>query len=110
MPYKVWRWGEELSIFRRSSTNLQEIYAMPHKQMKETLAELKSEVSQTPVETTRFEETLEHAKEGIERYTPEAVQELVQILQREADELEVEHPRITAMINQVMTSLSNLGI
>jgi hypothetical protein len=83
---------------------------MPHKEVKKSISELKSELEQTPKETTVFEETLETAKEGIERYTPEAIQDLVQTLQKEADEFEVEHPRITALINNVMTSLSNLGI
>jgi DNA repair exonuclease SbcCD ATPase subunit len=83
---------------------------MPHKEIKKSLDELKSELEQTPKETGVLEEALESAKEGIERYTPEAIQELVHTLQREADEFEVDHPRITALINNVMTSLSNLGI
>jgi prefoldin subunit 5 len=83
---------------------------MPHNEVKKTIDELKGELTQTPQETGLFEETLESAKEGIEHYTPEAVKDLVQILQREADEFEVEHPRITALINNVMSSLSNLGI
>ncbi|MEA2069164.1 MAG: DUF4404 family protein [Verrucomicrobiota bacterium] len=83
---------------------------MPHREVRKSISELKSELEQTPRETTVFEETLETAKEGIERYTPEAIQDLAQTLQREADEFEVEHPRITALINNVMTSLSNLGI
>ena len=83
---------------------------MPHKQIKQTISELKTELEQTSKETGFFEEKLEQAREGIERYTPEAVQELIETLQREADEFEVEHPRVTALINQVTTSLSNLGI
>ncbi len=83
---------------------------MPHKEIKKSIGELKSELEQTPKETGLLEETLEAAKEGIERYTPEAIQDLVQTLHREADEFEVDHPRITALINNVMTSLSNLGI
>ena len=83
---------------------------MPHKEIQKNIAALKNELEQTPQETSQFEELLERAKEGIERYTPEAVQDLVQDLQREANEFEVDHPRITALINQVMTSLSNLGI
>ena len=83
---------------------------MPHKDIKQSIGELKSELEQTPQETTVLEEALEAAKEGIERYTPEAVHDLVNVLQREADEFEVEHPRITALINNVMTHLSNLGI
>ena len=83
---------------------------MPHNEVKKSIAELKGELEKTPNETGIFEETLESAKEGIEHFTPEAVKDLVQTLQKEADEFEVEHPRITALINNVMTSLSNLGI
>ncbi|MCF7848643.1 MAG: DUF4404 family protein [Kiritimatiellales bacterium] len=83
---------------------------MPHKEIRKSIDELKLELEQTPKETGFLEEKLEQAKEGIERYTPEAVQELVETLQRESDEFEVEHPRITALINQVMTALSDIGI
>ena len=83
---------------------------MPHKEIKKTIEDLKSELKESPAETGIFEETLEAAKNGIERFTPEAIQEFAQVLQKEADEFEVEHPRITALINNVMTSLSNLGI
>ena len=83
---------------------------MPHGEIRKNIAALKSELERTPKETSQFEELLERTKDGIERYTPETLQELVQDLQREAKEFEVEHPQITALINQVMTSLSNLGI
>lgn len=83
---------------------------MPHKEIQKNLAELKNELERAPQETSQFEELVERAKDGIERYTPEAMQDFVQDLQREAKEFEVEHPRITSLINQVMTSLSNLGI
>jgi hypothetical protein len=83
---------------------------MPHREIRKTIGELKSELEQTPRETGFLEEKLEQAREGIERYTPEAIQELAATLQREAEEFEVEHPRITALINQVTTALSNLGI
>ncbi len=83
---------------------------MPHNEVKNRIGELKSELEKTPKETGFLEEKLEQAREEIERYTPEAIQELAATLQREADEFEVEHPRITALINQVTTALSNLGI
>ena len=83
---------------------------MPHREVRQRIGELKSELEQAPKETGWLEEMLEQAREGIERYTPEAVQELVATLHREAEEFEVEHPRITALINQVTTALSNLGI
>ena len=83
---------------------------MPHNDFKGSIDDLKRELEQTPKETGHLEELLEQAKEGIERYTPEAVQDFIQTLQREADEFEIDHPRITALVSQVMTSLSNLGI
>ncbi|WP_372807983.1 DUF4404 family protein [Pontiella sp.] len=83
---------------------------MPHKEIKKTIEELKGELQKTEQDTGPFEEILHNAQEGLERYTPEAVQELADALKREAAEFEVEHPRITALINNVMTHLSNLGI
>ena len=83
---------------------------MPHREIQKDIGDLKTELERTPKETSQFEELLDRAVDGIERYTPEALQGLVQDLQREAKEFEVEHPQITALINQVMTSLSNLGI
>lgn len=83
---------------------------MLHKDVKETITDLKSELEQTPMETSFLEQELERAREGIERYTPEAIRDLAQTLQDEAKEFEVEHPRVTALINQLMNALSNLGI
>jgi len=83
---------------------------MPHREIQDRIGELKKELEQTPKETGPFEDLLEQAREGIERYTPEAVQDLVHALEFEAEAFEMEHPRITALINQITTSLSNLGI
>ncbi len=83
---------------------------MPHREVKDRIGELKRELEQTPTETGQFEELLEHAREEIERFTPEAVQDFMQALKREASEFEREHPQITALINQISTLLSNIGI
>jgi polyhydroxyalkanoate synthesis regulator phasin len=83
---------------------------MPHKEAKKAIDELKVELKRTPKETGTLEAILEQAREDIERYTPEAVQDLIETLQRESKEFEVEHPRVTALINQVMHALSGLGI
>lgn len=83
---------------------------MPHKEVKQTISELKTELEKMPKETGFLEEKLEQAREGIERYAPEAVQELARFLQNEASEFEVEHPRITALINQVTNALSDIGV
>ena len=83
---------------------------MPHKEIRDRMAELQRELKQSPKETGQLEALLEHAREEIERFTPEAVQDLLQTLKRDASELEREHPQITALINQIATMLSNLGI
>jgi translation initiation factor 2B subunit (eIF-2B alpha/beta/delta family) len=83
---------------------------MPHKEVKKTISELTAELKQTPKETAELEQTLEAAEEGIERYTPEAVESFVAKLHHAAEEFEVEHPQVTALINQITTALSSLGI
>jgi len=83
---------------------------MPHMEVRKTIGELKTELEKTPQETGFIEEKLEQAKEGIERYTPEAVHELARFLHKEAGEFEVEHPRVTALINQVTNALSDIGV
>jgi hypothetical protein len=83
---------------------------MPHKRVQKAIDELNVELKNTPKDTGVLEETLEQARAGIERYTPEAVHDLVEDLQREADEFEVEHPRVTALINQLANALAGMGI
>ncbi|MDZ8118387.1 DUF4404 family protein [Pontiella sp. NLcol2] len=83
---------------------------MPHNEVKKSIGALKAEVEQTPKDTGRFEEILHDAHEGLERYTPEALQDFAETLKREAAEFEVDHPQIVALINHITTSLSNLGI
>ena len=68
---------------------------MPHKKAKQAIDELNVELKRTPEETGALEGLLEQAREDIERFTPEALQDLMEALQRESDEFEVEHPRIT---------------
>ena len=83
---------------------------MPHKEAKKAIDELSVELKQTPKETGALEEILDQAMDGIEDYTPEAIKDLIETLQREADEFEIDHPRVTGLINQVMHALSGLGI
>jgi hypothetical protein len=83
---------------------------MPHKKVQKAIDKLNVELKNTPKETGVLEETLEQARDGIERFTPEAVHDLVETLQREADEFEVEHPRVTALISQLANALAGMGI
>ena len=83
---------------------------MPHKKVKKAIDELNLELKKTPKDTGTLEGILDQAREEIERYTPDAVQNLRETLRRESDEFEVEHPRVTALINQLTNALSGLGI
>ena len=83
---------------------------MPHRKAKKAIDELNVELKRTPKETGTLEEILEQARDDIENYRPEAVKDLIETLRRESKEFELEHPRITALINQVMHALSGLGI
>jgi hypothetical protein len=83
---------------------------MPHGKIRKAIDELNVELQNTPRDTGLLEGALERASKGIERYTPEAVQDLIETLGREADEFEVEHPRVTALINQLASALAGMGI
>jgi len=83
---------------------------MPHQRARQAIDELHGELQRTPRDTGALQKMLEKAKDELEDITPETVKDLVDTLQRESDEFEAEHPRITAAINQVMHALSGLGI
>lgn len=83
---------------------------MRHQEAKKAIEELDVALKKTPKETSALERLLEQAKDEIEDLTPEAARDLIETLQREAEEFETEHPRVTALINQVMHALSGLGI
>ena len=83
---------------------------MPHQQVKKSIEVLENELKKTPKETAVLEKKLHHAQEGIEEYAPEALKDFSAFLHREVEEFEIEHPQIVALINQVTTALSNLGI
>jgi uncharacterized protein YqeY len=83
---------------------------MPLKKVKHAIDELNVELKNTSKETSVLEKTLKQAKDGLEDYTPEAVQDLLETLERIADEFEVEHPRVTALVNQLATTLAGMGI
>lgn len=83
---------------------------MPHKEVKKSISELKTELQQLPKETDALEQKLDQIHDSIEQYTPEVIKDFVSYLDDETKEFEVEHPQITALLNQVMTALSNIGI
>ena len=83
---------------------------MPHTEIRKTIGELKAELERTPRDTEALEKKLEEASSRLEGGASDALHELAESLRREAEEFEVEHPRVTALVNQIATALSSLGI
>lgn len=83
---------------------------MPLEKAKKAIDDLNAELQSIPQETGPLESLLEKTKDEIEDATPEAIKDLFETLQREAEEFEVEHPRVKAAINHVIHTLSGLGI
>ena len=83
---------------------------MSRKDARKVIDELDVELKQLPKDTSALEEMLDQARELLEDSTPEAIKDLVDTMHREAEDFEAEHPRITALINQVRHALSGLGI
>lgn len=83
---------------------------MPFKEVKKEMGELRERLSDIPADTQKLEEVIEDARTGIEDYTPEAMNDFVEFMKSEMEDLETEHPDLTAFINQIMVTLSNIGI
>ena len=83
---------------------------MPHKEIKSQLDELKDALNKSSVDTRSLEEKVDHIRGELDHSAPESLHEWADLLRHGADEFEADHPQITALINQVMISLSNLGI
>lgn len=83
---------------------------MPINKVKKSIDDLRQELSQVPEETGSLETTLSNAKDGIDDYTPEALQDFAHAIQTEVEELEAEYPKVTELLNHIMTTLSNIGI
>jgi len=83
---------------------------MPHRQIKEKIIRLEKELKKTPKQTTDLEKKLQLAQQDLEEHKIESLKDLSHLLHKEIEEFEVEHPQIVALINQVTTALSNLGI
>lgn len=77
--------------------------------LKQNLEELKSELKTLNSEDPKLQKLATDIDDALAE-TPEVSESLVQTLQHTAEEFEVNHPQLTAIINNVMTSLSNIGI
>lgn len=83
---------------------------MPEREVRKQIGKLQLELQSLPEQTGELEEKLKDAHGNFEQYSPEGIDALIDYLQHETEKLEVEHPQITALLNQVMTALSNWGI
>jgi DNA repair ATPase RecN len=77
--------------------------------LKHDLEELKGELKQIDSGDPSLEKLARDVDEALAQ-TGEATRALALSLQHTAEEFEAKHPQLTAVINNVMTSLSNIGI
>jgi len=87
-----------------------EMKPMPHTKIKNALGELKGELEKLPKETGKLETAIEQVQGRIEHDPPETLRERVESLQQEIVEMELEHPRLLALLSQITNALSNFGI
>ena len=88
---------------------------MPEKQLKDSVAELHAEIGQ-------MDNVDDHAQEKLDKLVtysqlklehpddPEHHQRLAEHLSETTSHFEVTHPKLTAIMNQVMMTLSNTGM
>lgn len=86
---------------------------MSDEKLRESLDELRSEVER--LEDAQIRERLDALISGVETRLdkPEDTahhQSLVQDVRQSISEFEVSHPRTTAILNQIMVTLGNMGI
>ena len=91
---------------------------MSDEKLRESLDELRSELEQLEAEELQIRERRERLDALISRVEmrldrPEDTahhQSLVQDVRQSISEFEVSHPRTTAILNQIMVTLGNMGI
>jgi len=88
---------------------------MPDKQLRQSLDELRSELERLEAEEAQVRERLDALISGVETRLekPDDTahhQSLVQDVRHSISEFEVTHPRATAILNEIMVTLGNMGI
>jgi len=88
---------------------------MPDKQLRQSLSELRSELEQLEAEEAQVRERLDALISGVETRLDEPEdsgqhQSLVEDVRQSISQLEVSHPRATAILNEIMVTLGNMGI
>ena len=88
---------------------------MSDDKLRESLKELRSELDRLEAEEARVRERLDSLIGGVETQLakPDDAthhQSLVEDLRQSISEFEVSHPRATAILNEIMVTLGNMGI
>ena len=78
-------------------------------QLKKELRELQEELKQIKSGEPRLQKLAGDIDDVLDE-TTDVSRALVQSMQNTAEEFEIRHPQLTAMINNIMNSLSGLGI
>ena len=87
---------------------------MPEQRIRESLEHLRQEISQFEEGNAsagkRLNDLIDEIETGIESDYDAQDQSLVENLQDAITHFETEHPRATAILNDIMLTLSNMGI
>lgn len=88
---------------------------MSDEQLRQSLAELRSELDRLEAEEAQVRERLNSLISGLEAKLDEPGDEsrdqsLVEDLRQSISQFEVTHPRATAILNEIMVTLGNMGI
>lgn len=81
------------------------------RKLDEDLKRLRSELENADEATRkRMEALVEKVEQRLAEGEGKAAQGLLQELEEEIMQFEIEHPRLTAILNDLMVTLSNMGI
>jgi predicted nuclease with TOPRIM domain len=88
---------------------------MPDERLRQSLNELRSELERLEAEEAQVRERLDALISGVEMHLDRPDdnaqhQSLVEDVRQSISQLEVSHPRATAILNEIMVTLGNMGI
>ena len=88
---------------------------MPDDRLRQSLSELRSELERLEAEEAQVRERLDALIAGVEMHLAQPAdsaqqQSLVEDVRQSISQLEVSHPRTTAILNEIMVTLGNMGI
>ena len=88
---------------------------MPDDRLRQSLSELRLELERLEAEEAQVRERLDALIAGVELRLDQPAdsaqhQSLVEDVRQSISQLEVSHPRATAILNEIMVTLGNMGI